>query len=488
MLPLPMKPYKTCPDTYYARLFAPEKRWTNEDEWQTRLGNLARLVDTMVDGGGRPPFDDFAIEAGYTYFGQFIDHDLTNDSASLGDAMVLEPHEILNRQTPRLDLGHLYGRGPFHHEDSALYEKDDVRLRVGAEVESLIGVRGARRRSFDLALGDDNRPLVADPRANENLILRQITAVFARLHNVAVEQWRGTTKNLHELFVRARRQTSWQLQRLLVEDYLATILQPDVYRQVFVAQKPRIEWDRFSIPVEFSAAAMRFGHSMVRDAYLISNATEVKLPDLMRVGLSPGPLPTKFEIDWGRFFQGASPGGPATTAQPIDAFISAGMFQIPLDTLQLFNRAIMPPALKENTRPVLRLPLVTLARGMALRLPSGQTVAKKFGGKPLSEMELTRDSNGKLTPQGEALIECGLTKATPLWFYILKESEVRENGGCLGRTGSQIVAETFHAALKHDPDSYLNHLASDAPLFWNLGGQKRQLLSLAALFEAAPSF
>lgn len=480
-----MKPYKTCPETFYARLFAPEERWTNEAEWQARLRDLTQLVDTMIDDGGRPSSNDFAIDAGYTYFGQFVDHDLTNDSASLADAMVLEPHEILNRQTPRLDLGHLYGRGPFHHQDCFLYEEADVRLRVGAETKSSLGIRGAWRRSFDLAMGDDGRPVAFDPRANENLILRQITAVFARLHNLAVEQNRRATTNLHQLFVRARRQTSWQFQRLLVDDYLPTILQPDIYRQVFVEQNPRFEWDRFSIPVEFSAAAMRFGHSMVRDGYLISNATAVKLSELVRIGLSPGPLPEKFEIDWGRFFQGAGSGGPATTAQPIDALISAGMFQIPLDALELFNAAVPAPAVKASAPP---LPLVTLTRGMALRLSCGQTVARALGEEILSDRELTCDRAGRMTAQGEALAEFGLTSATPLWFYLLKESEVRENGNSLGRTGSRLVAETFHAALKHDPDSYLNHPEAGLAPLWEVNGGRRQLLSLAALFEAALFF
>jgi heme peroxidase len=488
-----MKPYGKCADNCYGRLFKPVGRPATSDEWTNAIVSLDKLVDTMEDDGSRPPSPDYAIDVGYTYFGQFLDHDLTNDTTRLKDALSLEPEQIVNQQTPQLDLFHLYGKGPFDPEDGVLYEPGDVRLRVGAEVKSAIGLDGSRVHSFDVALDKNNRPQGADPRVSENIILRQITAVFARLHNVAVEQWRSQIADPRELFLRARLQTAWQFQWLVVKDYLPTVLHPEVYRQVFVRQQPLIEWDAFCIPVEFSVGAMRFGHSMVRDGYLLSNDTVAELETLLRIGLQPGPLDRKFEIDWARFFQGAGPGGPATTTQPIDARISKRMFQIPLGTLQLFNPGVGETVARANDDPgpaaTLRLPLATLTRGVAMRLPSGQAVAKEFGEKVLSDRELTCDAAGQITPQGKILTECGFLELTPLWFYILKESEVRENGSCLGRTGSHIVAEVIHAALRCDPDSYMNQPDTTViPPVWQLGSERRALLSLGALFEAASSF
>src|SRR5262249_17608506 len=252
-----MDPYLESNPTNYCRLFAPMERPTNLEEWSRLIFGLVRLTEEMEDDGSRPANSDYSIDAGYTYFGQFVDHDLTKDTTSLSSGtslesfskIELEPGEIINNQTPRLDLGHLYGRGPLDPTDKKLYERDDVRLRVGDPVQSNIGPAGGR--SFDVGLDENRQPLVADSRASENIILRQITAVFARLHNVAVEQWRSQVTALPDLYERARLQTTWQYQWLVANDYLARVLDPDVHRQIFVNKKPQIAWKIFSIPIEF---------------------------------------------------------------------------------------------------------------------------------------------------------------------------------------------------------------------------------------------
>jgi hypothetical protein len=493
-----MQPYLESDPNHYCRLFAPTDPPRHAEEWSQIVRGLAELVDAMEDDGSRPDGPDFAIDAGYTYFGQFVDHDITKDATALAsaisletsDSIRLEPGQIVNNQTPRLDLGHVYGNGPFDPIDKKLYETGGVKLRVGDSVPSTI-LPGAKKRSFDVALDENGQPLVADSRASENIILRQITAVFARLHNVAVDQWRSEIKKPAELFDRARQQTLWQFQWLIANDYLPTVLDQSVYERVFVDQKPKLRWKTFSIPIEFSVGAMRFGHSMVRDAYLISNGTAIELGDLLRVGLKPGALDSKFEVDWGRMFSGAGPGGPATTAQPIDARISKGMYKIPMGTLKLFNPGHVPAMVARDATASeieLRLPLITLLRGVAMRLPSGQTVAEKFGVKKLSATEITDDIDSRKTNRGAALKKAALVDSTPLWFYVLKESEVKQNG-TVGPTGSNIIAETLHAALRYDPTSYLNQPKTvKIPPVWKFGAESKQLLSLSSLFEAALQF
>jgi len=233
---------------------------------------LNELVACMEDDGSRPNNSrpDFGIQAGYTYFGQFVDHDLTNNPSSLADAMEMEPEQIVNQSTPVLDLQHLYGGGPWDEKDCQLYEENEVRFKIGAKVDSVVDdSRG--RRSFDVGLSADGYPLVADMRASENIILRQITAVFARLHNAAVEQFRSKIRDPFQLFACARQQTMWQFQHLVYEDYLPAVLNTEVYRSVFVENRPTICWDLFSTPIEFAVAGMRFGHSMVRNGYDLSN-------------------------------------------------------------------------------------------------------------------------------------------------------------------------------------------------------------------------
>ncbi|MEY2557534.1 MAG: hypothetical protein QOE34_959, partial [Verrucomicrobiota bacterium] len=48
---------------------------------------------------------------GFTYFGQFIGHDLTQDSTPL-EGPYPEPEHTPNYRTPSFDLDHVYGGGP----------------------------------------------------------------------------------------------------------------------------------------------------------------------------------------------------------------------------------------------------------------------------------------------------------------------------------------------------------------------------------------
>jgi hypothetical protein len=348
-------------------------------------------------------------------------------------------------------------------------------------------------RSFDIAV-EDGQFLVADQRACENVIMRQITALFARLHNQAVKQFRGSAGTLRELFERARLHTTWQFQHLVCVDYLRQVLDPNVYDSLFARREPpKIHWKSFSIPAEFSAAAMRFGHSMVRNHYDLSSNVGLDLLPLLKAGRTTQPLAPQMEIEWARFFTNPFAGGTAARgARPIDTRLSDGLHFLPPQTLHLFNTGIvgLPNFI---SIPNLALPLITLLRGLGLKLASGQEVAASFGHPPLAA-ELAQDCHGNLTRQGEILEQYGLTEQTPLWYYILKESEMQRtgnnllNGDYLGATGSRLVGETIHAALMTDPLSIWRHpdtaAAQDFP-DWNIGGQTQKLDTIGKLFAAA---
>ncbi|MDP9098871.1 MAG: hypothetical protein M3N48_07745, partial [Verrucomicrobiota bacterium] len=156
-------------------------------------------------------------------------------------------------------------------------------------------------------------------------------------------------------------------------------------------------------------------------------------------------------------------------------------------TLLLFNTGVtgVPPGIIPI--PQLPLPAITLVRGLGLKLATGQTAARAFGHKILTN-ELSGDCHGKVTDQGAILGKWHDRGETPLWYYVLKESELPPlYGGSLGETGSSIVGETVYAALDNDPLSFWNYPDSAAKEFpiWNLPQGKRQLFSLNALFGAA---
>jgi hypothetical protein len=87
-----------------------------------------------------------------------------------------------------------------------------------------------------------------------------------------------------------------------------------------------------------------------------------------------------------------------------------------------------------------------------LGLPSYQDVAEAMGITPYTNTQL-----GLTNPAwgGQA----------PLWFGILKESELAENGRRLGPTGGQIVAEVIIGILDADKDSYFH-----SPQAWSPAG------------------
>jgi hypothetical protein len=49
----------------------------------------------------------------------------------------------------------------------------------------------------------------------------------------------------------------------------------------------------------------------------------------------------------------------------------------------------------------------------------------------------------------------GLDRGTPLWYYILKEAQVRHGGERLGPVGSIIVSEVFVGLVHGDTTSFL---------------------------------
>jgi hypothetical protein len=430
------------------------------------------LGSAMVDDGTRVSDDnpEILLDAGYTYFGQLLAHDLTKDTSSVDDAWQQQPEEVPNFQTPRLDLNVLYGSGP--EESPNLYEDDRIRLKVGCP--------DTGGKSFDICTGKHGENVLADDRGAENLIIRQMTAVFARLHNFAVEQFRPEIAAGKALFSRARQQTCWQFQYLVVHDYLRSVMDTAVYKKIFAEGEAEIEWDSFSIPIEFSVAAMRFGHAMVRPNYLFTFGNEMFLQQLLGKMGDRGPLGKEREISWGFFFQGAGPES-TVTSRPIDTRLAPPFQDLPADLIGTPETKC--PFAHMAGHPS-QLAVRTLLRGAGLRLSTGQTAARAFNQELLTEQELTTNSVGDETEQGRILREAGLTSNTPLWYYILKEAEVRQNGNRLGPLGSHLVGETIHAALRSDPESIVNQ-PDDCPPIWQLPDGANRIYAFSELFRLA---
>ena len=215
--------------------------------------------------------------AGFTYLGQFIDHDLTLDVTSLELAQP-NAERIRNFRTPFLDLDQVYGGGP--NLSPFLYEMHGP---PGNE-RFLIGMTGKRRSEGpDIPSSPDDLPrnakgiaLVGDPRQDENLIIAQLHVAFLKFHNRVMDELDKGGKGKFQSvgpagatrFEQARRLVTWHYQYIVLHEFLGAVIDQKVLEDVQrKCVAPADGSGSFQIPIEFSAAAFRFGHSMVRDTY-----------------------------------------------------------------------------------------------------------------------------------------------------------------------------------------------------------------------------
>jgi len=375
---------------------------------------LTALADSM--GQGPQPVDNPDIPSGYTYLGQFVDHDITFDPASSVER-ANDPDALHSFRTPRFDLDSLYGSG--RQDSPYLYDHDDAdKLLVGRNT-------GPQFEAVDLPRNEQGRALIGDPRNDIHVIVGQLHLAFIRFHNAAVDLLRSRFMHPDEIFDEARRLTCWHYQWVVVHDFLPRLAGADVVAEA--CRQPRFyTWKRQPfIPVEFSAAAYRFGHSMVRAGYKLNDTlpvipilTDIRVPNPIQHLGGFRRLPARWTVQWNLFF--AVDGSTPQASQRIDTRVAE-----PLRKL--------PPGIDVPRR---SLALLNLLRGRALGLPSGQAVARAMG-----------------TPVADARL--GLSGEAPLWFWLLREAEVLQEGGRLGPTAGRIVAEVLVGMLRGDPASYL---------------------------------
>ncbi len=461
-----------------------------QDDPAATVRALEALGAAMGEAESPDPALDSSVPAVYTYWGQFVDHDLTLSTDSdigpsdvtLEDLRPLPPAEVLqvltNLRQPALNLDSVYGGGPQDEEWRHLYA-DDRELKVGVLAEQprpggspIPGdhVPPADDAARDLPR-DGTKALVGDPRNDENLIVAQLHLAFLRFHNAAVralpaagDPYRrsGGGDEDEDDFDRARRLTRWHYQWLTVHDYLRTVTLPGIVDDVLQDGGRRLRRDgTVFMPLEFSVAAFRFGHSMIRAAYDYNRnfGAEAKvipaapLDLLFRfTGQSPQPfggdtdtLPFNWVIEWDRFVSKDDP-DPRHSARRMDTQVVPPLQQMP-------NQGNGPGLDPRAVKILKSLPTRNLLRGYLLAMPTGQHAAEALGVPALTAEELRQ---GNPPAVDEALAAGGFLERTPLWYYLLKEAEIRAGGQTLGELGSRIVSETIIGQLREDELSYLS--------------------------------
>lgn len=439
---------------------------------------LDLLSQRMNEGVETAAGDDPDVPAGFIFLAQFIDHDITFDASSrLG--LDFEPNEVLNLRTPALDLDNVYGQGP--EGSPELY--DGARAADGEpSVYLKVGPNGADLQRNEV----DRTAIIGDPRNDENTLVSQLHLNMLHFHNAVQRLVRSGTVNAvwgrkaDELpdaigdFEFARRLVRWHYQWIVVHEVLPKLIAPTPldaahaivgvgrnggpapalpvgYAGAKAALDKAVTVDccgklrcRPIMPVEFSAAAFRFAHSMVRGRYdLNDQRLDVPLFNPVAAGLASfGEVPEQDLVDWSRLFvlDGSSP----QLARRIDTLMTSQVFALPF--------APGAPS----------LPLRNLERGSrTFRLPTGEAAANAWNlvtgmsAQAQAQVDAARlDYVAQKTQPGFPPPPPPPANATPLWFFVLGEAAA--NGNKLGPLGGLIVAQTLLRLLLCDPSSYVN--------------------------------
>ena len=423
-----------------------------------KLANLMKGdVDTVKDGAD--PEENLWLPAGYTYFGQFIDHDLTFDStSSLNVADTPDPKDETSRipsnlRTPRFDLDSVYGDGP--DAQPFMYADDGATLLYGGTGQPTHqanpdGLITSETASWDLLRAPNGRAIIGDKRNDENSIVCQIQLGFVKYHNAVVQRLKGEDKHSWNvpgnLFASAQNEVRWTYQRLVIEDFLPRIVAADVFADLrgktaeerascYLLYKGKL---RDNLPREFVAAAYRFGHSGVRTGYRLNRQTKLSIfpasDDSNQASdslLGFDPLPKHHAIDrWCRFFPLTKPGADIDTTGRVAAGDTPDptprmQFAYKIDPTLVDPLGVLPPGVAggataevkdkfDDATPKLTLPnpdrpslaLLNLMRGNSYDLPTGQDVfaalkAKGLNPTPVPAKQLVvRTSAGDKIPPG----------------------------------------------------------------------------------------
>ena len=433
--------------------------------------NRKKIGEAMAEPGG----GQSQIPAGFTYLGQFLDHDLTFDKTNVMLGANVTPAQLLQARSPSLDLDSLYGAGPQDPGSAKFYEADGLHLKKGKSIFPT-------KNGFDLPRGAGNtvakkrKAIIPDPRNDENLAVGQTHAAMIRFHNRVVDTQLGSVPAAQK-FDRAREIVTKHYQWMVRTDYLTRICQAGVVNDVFTNGRKAFEvgatpTDIPTMPIEFSVAAFRLGHSMVRPRYNWNrnfDNGDGTLPLLFEFSATGGSLGgetrllTIWVADWRRLYDFGEANKPGlvvpaakfNNAMRIDSLIANPLQHLPPQTVALPN-STPGNDVRRN------LAFRNLTRAKMVKLATGQQMATFLKNKGVNVTKLTKaqirngnggaDLSGLTQTQREAAL-----RDTPLWLYMLREAEL--NNGRLKGVGARIVAETFHRAMEGSTHSIVRDTA-----------------------------
>jgi hypothetical protein len=466
------------------------------------LDALDSLGAAMAETGGG---GNSQIPAIYTYFGQFIDHDITRikeRGAASGAPDAIEgtfvplPIEtakarFTNTRRAVFDLDSVYGDGPSFAGEPAteaqgrgMYDGARLRTSTVTTAQALPTLPIPVRREDLLREARSPMAIIGDERNDENLIVGQLHLAFVLFHNEVVDKLSAENPGLssRQTFDEAARLVRMHYQWLVVNDFLKRVCDAAVVERViatraatYTTRHTELGLPLAFVPLEFTVAAYRFGHSMIRESYDWNSNFNVakgnaRFDEFFRftggggmVGLPT--FPHNWIADWSQMAEAATakPGG---FARPIDIFLAPPLLSMRNEVGQLMKHLA-----RRNLR-----------RGYLLSLPHGQALAAALALPSMTESEVEA---GLSRETRTVFRNADLSKRTPLWFYVLQEARQKAGGERLGPLGSQIVAETIIGLMVVDSTSFLNVAGGWAPAAGLKLPDGREINTLADLLRFA---
>jgi len=433
------------------------------------VDNLAKLGAAM-SADFDPPKDgkdeeESGIPALYTYLGQFIDHDITFDPASSLQKQN-DPDALIDFRTPSFDLDNVYGRGP---DDQPYMYDGNGQFLLGDPIKG-----GGDANAKDLARNSakPRRALIGDPRNDENSLVSQLQGLFLRFHN------RMAADHAGKPFAEIQRLVRFHYQYMVLHDFLPRIVHSSVLNDLRSGKhydRDKLKFFRWHkepfMPVEFSVAAYRLGHSMIRPGYRLNDEVLLPIFPVPSQNLPEGltgfrAMNPAWGLDWGRFID--------VDTRSDDDQKRRLQFAYRLDTSLVNPLSMLPSSVVSDSPP--SLAQRNLERGWRLGLPSGQHVAHAMGVTPLRDEEIfigkatdEKDKDGGSIADPKLKLPSVFAGNCPLWTYILAEAalskepvtipvkeKVTVNTPRLGKVGGRIVAEVFLGLMFGDPTSLVN--------------------------------
>ena len=281
----------------------------SQETLQELMGRLAHRMSVPYGSQDNP-----RIPAGYTYLMQLMAHDLVQSSVAV--ALVgEETGGVRNHRQSRLRLDTIYGAGPdlnafaYALEDASDFARTRLRLGrmapdpiAGCPFRDIARVLPANQTEVALP-GGYTDALIADSRNDDHAILSQFTALIHLLHNGIVANLLpkiephadpgAKAEAACSNFLCARAAVTLIYRNIIRKDLMQQVLHPAVYaayRNV-VDAKELVDIPDERIPLEFSHAAYRFGHCMVRNTYKINAIPgEQKITAALLTTSSRGPM------------------------------------------------------------------------------------------------------------------------------------------------------------------------------------------------------